>query len=104
MRHIYGANLAIHQNKPDELLDHAEQINGKIIKIIIPGAYAMCKGNFDEAAEFLKSDTPWMIHSLKAVLFKEKNDYQGFRSEADKSIESAIGMQRYVVASYDEAF
>lgn len=98
MRPVYGANLAIHQNKPGELLDFVEQISGTDYKNYYSGvAYAM-RRNFDEAEEFLKSiRTPWMVHSLKAILSKQKNDYQGFRSEADKSIASAIGMQRYVL-------
>ena len=55
-------------------------------------------GNFDKAGEFLaKLHTPWMIHSLKAYAAHKRGNQETFRQEADQSIKSAIGMQRYVL-------
>ena len=56
------------------------------------------KGQFEKAGELLsKLHTPWMIHSLKAYAAHNRGDYETFHQEAEQSIESAVGMQRYVL-------
>ena len=98
MQHVYGANLAVHQRKPDALLEHVKEIKGQEYKDYYSGYAYVLRGNFEKASEFLsKVHTPWMIHSLKAVAAMERGNREDFRTEADKSIESTIGMQRYVL-------
>lgn len=98
MYHVYGANLSIHNNKPDDIIDHAKEIKGQEYKNYYIGYANVLKGDFDKAREFLLNlRTPWMIHSLKAAAAKKRGNLDEFRAEADKSIKSAIGMQRYVL-------
>lgn len=98
MADIYGANLALFQNNPKHLLEHAEKINGQEYKDYYLGHTYVMKGNFEKANEHLaKLHTPWMIHSLKAYAAHKRGNPVTFRQEADQSIKSAIGMQRFVM-------
>ncbi|WP_438314781.1 hypothetical protein [Sporosarcina sp. FA9] len=98
MRPIYSANLAIHQNKPKEVLEFVEQIDGSDYKNYYAGISFAMRKQYDKVEEFsTKIRTPWMSHGLKAVLFKEKKEYEGFQKEAALSISNAVGMQRYVM-------
>lgn len=98
MRPIYSANLAVHQNKPKEVLDFVEQISGSDYKYYYSGISFAMRKQHEKAEEFsTKIRTPWMKHGLKAFLFKEEKEYEGFRREANLSISNAVGMQRYVM-------
>ncbi|MBE1552947.1 hypothetical protein [Sporosarcina limicola] len=95
---VYGANLAIFQNDSRKLLDHANHIAGQEFKDYYQGFAYVMTGNFEKAGEFLaKLHTPWMIHALKAHLALKRGNQDEFRLEADQSINSAIGMQKYVL-------
>ena len=85
---------------------HAEKISGQEYKDYYFGHAYVMNGNFDKADEFLaKLQTPWMIHSLKAyAAHKRGNKEYSFDKKRDQSIESAIGMQRLCIASYEERF
>jgi hypothetical protein len=98
MSDIYGANLALFQKNSKKLLVHADNISGQEYKDYYFGHAYVMNGNFDKASEFLaKLHTPWMIHSLKAYAALKRGNRDTFRQEADQSIKSAIGMQRYVL-------
>lgn len=98
MSDIYGANLALFQKNSKNLLVHAENISGQEYKDYYFGHAYVMNGNFDKASEFLaKLHTPWMIHSLQAYAAHKRGNRDSFRQEADQSIKSAIGMQRYVL-------
>lgn len=98
MRPIYSANLAIHQNKPNEVLEFVEQISESDYKYYYSGISFAMRKQYDKAEEFsTKTRTPWMDHGLKAFIFKEKKEYEGFKKEAALSISNAVGMQRYVM-------
>lgn len=98
MRDVYGANLAIHQNKSNDLLEFAEQVIDLDYQNYFYAYAYVLKGHLDKAAEYLeKVKVPWMFHSINAVVARKRGDMKEFRIEADKSIESALGIQRYVV-------
>ena len=98
MHDVYGANLAIHHNNPDEVLEHAKNIEGLDYQHYYHAYAYVLQGRLDEAAAHLeKLETPWMVHSIKAVVAKRRGDKEVFGNEATKSIESALGMQRYVL-------
>lgn len=98
MSDIYGANLALFQNNSKQLLEHAANINGQEYKDYYFGHAYVMTGNFDKASEFqTKLHTPWMIHSLNAYTAHKQGNQGKFLQEADRSIKSAIGMQRYVL-------
>ena len=98
MTHIYGAKLAIYQNKSSEILEQAEKIEDENYKNYYNAYANVLKGHFDVASGYISQvQTPWMIHSLKAVEAKKRGNMEGFRDEAALSIESAVGIQRYVL-------
>ncbi|WP_172371247.1 hypothetical protein [Sporosarcina jiandibaonis] len=98
MHDIYGANLAIHQNNSQALLRHAEKIKSDDHRYYFKAYAYILKGKFMDAIEFSeKVRTPWMIHSLKAADAKKRRDLGAFKIEANKSIESALGIQRFVL-------
>jgi hypothetical protein len=98
MYDVYGANLALFQNNPTALSEHAKNISGQEYKDYYAAHVFVMNGNFERAGELLsKLHTPWMIHSLKAYAAHKRGEQATFRQEADRSIKSAIGMQRYVL-------
>ncbi len=98
MPDIYGANLALLQQNSSALLEHAKKITGQEYKDYYFGHAYVIKSDFDKASEFLaKLHTPWMIHSLKAYAALKRGNKDEYRVEMNQSIESAIGMQRYVL-------
>ena len=98
MYDTYGANLAIHHNNPDEVLEHAKKIEELDYRHYYHAYAYVLQGRLDEAAEHMeKLETPWMVHSIKAVVAKKRGDKEEFKDESTKSIESALGMQRYVL-------
>lgn len=98
MYDVYGANLALIQNNATALLGHVKNISGQEYKDYYSAHASVMKGQFEIAGELLsKLHTPWMIHSLKAYAAHNRGDYETFHQEAEQSIESAVGMQRYVL-------
>ena len=98
MYDVYGANLAIHQNNSQELLNHATKIQSDDYRNYYKAYAYIVKGKFVESTEFSeKVRTPWMIHSLRAADAKKRGDMSAFKAEANKSIESALGIQRFVL-------
>jgi hypothetical protein len=98
MSDVYGANLALFQNNAKSLRGHAEKISGQEYKDYYLGHAFVMNGNFDKASEFLaKLDTPWMSHSLKAYVALKRGNPDEYSADMNRSIDSAIGMQRYVL-------
>ncbi|CAM3138307.1 hypothetical protein FITA111629_05870 [Filibacter tadaridae] len=98
MYDVYGSNLALFQNDPKKLLEHVDNISSQEYKDYYSGFAYVMLGNFDRANEFLgKLRTPWMIHALKAFAALKRGSQEEFRQEADQSVSSAVGMQRYVL-------
>ncbi len=98
MSDIYGANLALFQNNAKLLRGHAEKIGGQEYKDYYLGHAFVMIGNFDKADEFLtKLQTPWMSHSLKAYVALKRGNKDEYSAEMSRSIDSAIGMQRYIL-------
>lgn len=98
MYDIYGAHLAIHHNNADEILEHAKKIEDLEHNLYFHAYAYVLQGRLDDASEHLeKLETPWMVHSIRAVVAKNRGDKEEFSNEATKSIESALGMQRYVL-------
>lgn len=97
MAYIYGANLAIHQNKSSEILKQAENIEDEDYKNYYIAYANMLKGHMGEAFLHLeKIEIPWMIHAIKALAEKKNGNQDKFTIEAEKSIESVAGIQHYV--------
>lgn len=98
MYDVYGANLAIHQKDSQELLNHATKIESEDYRDYYQAYAYILKGKFLQSTEFSeKVQTPWMIHSLKAADAKKRGDMSAFKTEANKSIDSALGIQRFVL-------
>lgn len=98
MTNIYGANLAIYQNNSNDILAQAGKIADEDYKNYYYAYAYILKGHFDEAAAYTANvGNPWMIHSLKAVEAKKHGNLEVFRNEATKSINHALGIQRYVL-------
>ncbi|WP_318614946.1 hypothetical protein [Sporosarcina sp. YIM B06819] len=98
MRDIYGANLALFQRNPSTLLAHAKKITGQEYQDYYSGHAYVMNNNFDAASESLaKLHTPWMVHSLKAYAALKRGNQDDYRSEMNQSINSAVGMQRYIL-------
>lgn len=98
MTHIYSANLAIHQNKSNEILEQAEKIEDADYKNYYNAYAYVLKGHFDVASGYVSQvQTPWMVHSIKAVEAKKRGNIEAFSNEATQSIKSALGIQRYVL-------
>jgi len=98
MHDVYGANLAIFQNKPAKILEHADKIEGLDYRHYYHAYAYVLQNRLDEASDHLeKLEIPWMTHSIHALAAKKRNDIEEFRRESTKAIESAQGMQRYVL-------
>jgi hypothetical protein len=98
MHDIYGANLAILKNDSQALLKHAGEIKSDDHRYYYIAYAHILKGKFMESIEYSeKVQTPWMIHSLKAADAKKRGDMNAFKIQANKSIESALGIQRFVL-------
>jgi hypothetical protein len=98
MSDIYGANLAIFQNNSKAVMGHAEKISGQEYKDYYLGHAFVMNGNFDKASDFLtKLHTPWMMHALKAYAAMKRGNRDEYGAEMDRSIDSATGMQRFVL-------
>ena len=98
MSDIYGANLAIFQNNSKAVMGHAEKLSGQEYKEYYLGHAYVMNGNFDKASNFTsKLQTPWMIHSLKAYAALKRGNRDEYETEMDRSIDSATGMQRFVL-------
>ncbi len=97
MAYIYGANLAIHQNKSSEILKQAAHIEDEDYKNYYIAYANILKGHISDAFLHLdKVQIPWMIHAVKALVEKKNGNLDKFNVEAEKSIESITGIQRYV--------
>jgi hypothetical protein len=98
MHDIYGANLAILKDDSQALLKHAEAIKSDDHRDYYKAYAYILKGKFMDSIEFSeKVQTPWMIHSLKAADAKKRGDMNAFKIQANKSIGSALGIQRFVL-------
>ena len=98
MHDIYGAHLAILQNDSQALLQHAENIKSGDHRNYFKAYAYILKGKFMDSVEFSeKVQTPWMVYSLKAADAKKRGDQGVFKTAANKSIESALGIQRFVL-------
>ena len=98
MHDIYGSHLAIFQNDSQALLQHAEKIKSDDHRNYFKAYAFILKGKFMDSVEFSeKVQTPWMIYSLRAADAKKRGDMSAFKTAANKSIESALGIQRFVL-------
>ena len=62
-------------------------------------------GNFDKASDFLaKLHTPWMSHALKAYAALKRGNRDEYGAEMNSSINSATGMQRFVLHHIKKRF
>lgn len=105
MSDIYGANLAIFQNNSKAVMGHAEKISGQEYKDYYLGHAYVMNGNFDKASDFLaKLHTPWMSHALKAYAALKRGNRDEYGAEMNSSINSATGMQRFVLHHIKKRF
>ncbi|QUW20279.1 hypothetical protein JSQ81_10345 [Sporosarcina sp. Marseille-Q4063] len=95
---VYGANLALHHSDADALLEFAEKMTRKDYKEYYLGAAHLLSSDEVLANKFVaKLSTPWMIHSSNASIALRNKDGETFRLEANRSVESAAGLQRYIL-------
>ena len=98
MQDIYGAQLALFQNNSKKVLEHAMKIDAQEYKDYYQGLAFVLNGNFARAEEFLAAlHTPWMKESMRAFAALQRDNLNDFRSAAEQSVDSAVGMQRFVL-------
>ena len=54
--------------------------------------------NMGKATEYSqKLRTPWLVHSLKAIIAMKQKNQDQFRTETSLATKNAVGMQRFVL-------
>ncbi|MCG3087058.1 hypothetical protein [Sporosarcina cyprini] len=98
VQEIYKANLAFYQKDTKKLREVAQTMASPDFKNYYSGLAAVLKKDLPVAEELAKEiRTPWTYHSLQAAIAWKRKDEQQFRQEADKAVQHAVGMQRYVI-------
>lgn len=96
MQEVYKANLALYENNVSEFNILARQISKEPLRTYYKAYAEALQGKFVEARTLKESlQASWMKHSIEAIIAKEQGDMETFRKEADASIESARGMQKF---------
>lgn len=98
MQEVYKTNLALFEDdlgKTDQL---AQQISKEPLRTYYLAYIEVLKGNIEEA-RILKENLPagWMQHAIEAIIAKEQGDTNGFHQEANLSIASARGIQKFTL-------
>lgn len=98
VQEIYKANLLVFQKNWRGLIDFSKTIGNAGYRDYYAGIGYTMSNNMGKATEYLqKLRTPWLVHSLKAIIaLKQKNQDQ-FHNETKLATKNAVGMQRYVL-------
>ncbi|MCM3744242.1 hypothetical protein M3193_08810 [Sporosarcina luteola] len=95
---IYNANLLVFQKDWRRLIDTSKSMATAFYRDYYAGIGYTMSNNKEKSSESLsKVGTPWMVHSLKAVIALKQGQRDLFQKEAALATKQAVGMQRYVL-------
>lgn len=95
---VYNANLLVFQKDWRGLIESSKSMTTTFYRDYYAGIGYTMSNNKEKSSEALsKVRTPWMVHSLKAVMALKKGQEDVFNSETVLATKHAVGMQRYVV-------
>lgn len=95
---VYSANLLVFQKNWRRLIDSSKSMNTTFYRDYYAGIGYTMSNNKEKSSESLsKVRTPWMVHSLKAIIALKQGQKDLFQKEATLATKQAVGMQRYVV-------
>ena len=98
MQTIYKANLALHQKDHQKLLQLSNEMEKPDYQPYYSGLAYAIGGQLEKAKVYVdETQTPWMLHSLKASIAIHEDNFSTYESEKEKAIESARGIQKYTV-------
>jgi len=96
MQEVYKTNLALYENDVSSFVIFAKQISKEPLRTYYRAYSEALQGNYEEARTLI-GDLPegWMPHAIEAIIAKENGDVERFREEAEASVESARGVQKF---------
>jgi hypothetical protein len=95
---VYNANLLVFQKDWKRLIDSSKSMTTSFYRDYYAGFGYTMSNNKEKASESLsKLRTPWMVHSLQAVIALKQGQEDVFTNEAALATKQAVGMQRYVL-------
>lgn len=95
---VYNANLLMFKKDWRRLIDSSKSMNTTFYRDYYAGIGYTMSNHKEKAAESLsKLRTPWMVHSLKALIALKQGQKDVFQKEVALATKQAVGMQRYVV-------
>ena len=95
---VYNANLLVFQKDWKRLIDSSKSMTTTFYRDYYAGiGYTMSNNKEKASASLSKVRTPWMHHSLKAIIALKQGQEEIFKKEAALATKQAVGMQRYVL-------
>ncbi|WP_252501869.1 hypothetical protein [Sporosarcina sp. Marseille-Q4943] len=94
---VYNANLLVFQKDWRRLIETSKKMTTTFYRDYYAGIGYTMSNNKEKSSESLsKVRTPWMVHSLKAIIALKQGQKDAFQTEATLATRNAVGMQRYV--------
>ncbi|MDN4606068.1 hypothetical protein [Sporosarcina highlanderae] len=98
VQEIYKANLLVFQKNWRGLIDFSKSMENVAYRDYYAGIGYTMSNNMGKASEYLqKLRTPWIVHSLKAIIAMKQKKQDQFQTEVRLATKSAVGMQRFVL-------
>lgn len=98
VQEVYKANLYIYQKDWRNLIEASNTMGDSSYKNYYAGIGYTMSNNMEKSSECLsKLRTPWMSHSLKAMIAIKQKKKDVFEREAALSTKQAVGMQKHVL-------
>jgi hypothetical protein len=95
---VYNANLLVFQKDWRGLIESSKSMKTPFYRDYYAGIGYTMSNNKEKSTEAMsKVRTPWMVHSLKAVMALKQGQEDVFNSETALATKQSVGMQRYVV-------
>lgn len=95
---VYNANLLVFQKDWRGLIETSKSMTTTFYRDYYAGIGYTMSNNKEKSSESLaKVRTPWMVHSLKAIIALKQGQKDLFHNETALATRQAVGMQRYVV-------
>lgn len=98
VQEVYKANLLVFQKDYRGLIDFSKSMENVAYRDYYAGIGYTMSNNMGKATEHVqKLRTPWMVHSLKAIIALRQKKQDVFEDQAVFASKQAVGMQRFVV-------
>lgn len=98
VQEVYKANLLVFQKDWRGLIDASKSMENVAYRDYYAGIGYTMSNNMGKATEHVqKLRTPWMVHSLKAIIALRQKKQDVFEDQAALASKQAVGMQRFVV-------